>query len=186
MGRTASIQDDELMTRLGTAFRDFGYQGATLSLLAEATGLQKASLYHRFPGGKEQLAREVLEAAQSWLEDHVLGPLRSSGDPAARLAAMTNKVDEFYAGGRQACLLNMLSSGRNIDGPFAAAIKGMFQAWISAFAAVAMDAGADKKAARIRAQRVIALMQGSLVLSRGLGTPQPFRDFLKSAPAELL
>jgi len=60
------------------------------------------------------------------------------------------------------------------------------QAWISAFAAVAMDAGANKKAARMRAERVIALMQGSLVLSRGLGTPQPFRDFLKSAPAELL
>jgi TetR/AcrR family transcriptional regulator, lmrAB and yxaGH operons repressor len=134
------------------------------------------------------MAREVLEAAQSWLEDQVLGPLRRPGDPATRLAAMAKKVDEFYAGGRQACLLNMLSSGRNFDGPFAAAIKGMFQAWISAFAAVAMDAmdaGADKKAARMRAERVIALMQGSLVLSRGLGTPQPFRDFIKSAPAEL-
>jgi AcrR family transcriptional regulator len=186
MGRSASIESGELMARLGTAFRDLGYQGATLSLLAEASGLQKASLYHRFPGGKEQMAREVLEAAQSWLEEQVLGPLRRPGDPATRVAAMARKVDEFYAGGRQPCLLNMLSSGRDLEGPFDGAIKSMFQAWISALAAVAVDAGADKKTARIRAERVIALLQGSLVLARGLGTPQPFRDFLKSVPAELL
>jgi len=174
------------MTRLGNAFRNFGYEGTTLSLLAKATGLQKASLYHRFPGGKEQMAREVLESAQSWIEDQVLRPLRSSGDPASKVAAMAEKIDEFYSGGRQACLLNMLSSGRNLDGPFATEIKGMFQVWVTALSAVAVDAGVDKKVARTRAERFVALLQGSLVLSRGLGTLQPFRDFLKSAPGELL
>jgi len=186
MGRTATIEDGELVARLTEAFRNLGYEGATLALLAEATGLQKASLYHRFPGGKEQMAREVLESAQSWIEEHILRPLKGPGDPAARVAAMTHRLEELYDGGRQPCLLNALASGRNLEGPFAAEIKGMFQAWIAALAAVAVDAGLDKKAARSRAERFVALLEGSLVVARGLGTLQPFRDFLKSAPAELL
>jgi AcrR family transcriptional regulator len=185
MGRTATIDDGELVARLTEAFRNLGYEGATLALLAEATGLQKASLYHRFPGGKEQMAREVLESAQSWIEEHILRPLRSPGDPAARVSAMTQRLEELYSGGRQPCLLNVLASGRNLDGPFAAEIKGMFQAWITALSAVAVDAGADKKVARLRAERFVALLEGSLVVARGMGTLTPFRDFLKSAPAEL-
>ena len=41
-------------------FRAHGYEGATLSVITEATGLGKGSLYHFFPGGKEELAAAVL------------------------------------------------------------------------------------------------------------------------------
>jgi TetR/AcrR family transcriptional repressor of lmrAB and yxaGH operons len=41
-------------------FRKFGYDGVTIARISEATGLGKASLYHHFPQGKEQMAREVL------------------------------------------------------------------------------------------------------------------------------
>ena len=63
MSRTSAIDDGELIARLSGVFRDVGYEGATLSALAAATGLQKASLYHRYPGGKQQMADEVLAAA---------------------------------------------------------------------------------------------------------------------------
>jgi AcrR family transcriptional regulator len=174
------------MTRLTAVFRDVGYEGATLAMLAKASGLQKASLYHRFPGGNEQMAREVLEAAGSWLEDNVLLPLKGKGMPAARIGAMAKRLDEFYAGGHQACLLNMLASARIDDGAFTQLIKKGFDAWIVALAAVAAEAGFDRKASRARAQRAVIMLQGSLVLSRGMGTTRPFRAFLKSLPDELL
>ena len=50
MARPQSVQDQDLMQRLSCVFRDVGYDGASLSILSEATGLKKASLYHRFPG----------------------------------------------------------------------------------------------------------------------------------------
>lgn len=186
MGRRAVVEEEVLLARLSAVFRDFGYEAATLTMLSEATGLKKASLYHRFPGGKEQMAREVLESAGAWLEEHILAPLKGAGAPAARIGDMTKRLDEFYSGGKQACLLNMLSSSRIHEGPFTNLIRQMFEAWIEALSVVLTDAGADRKVARLRAERAIMLLQGSLVFSRGMGTTRPFREFLKALPRELL
>lgn len=185
MGRKATIPEEELIARLSRVFREVGYEGTTLSMLEEATGLKKASLYHRFPNGKEQMANEVLDNAQQWMEEHILTPLRGSAAPRARIDAMMTSLDQFYSGGKQACLLNMLSSSRIHDGPFTKSTRRMFEAWIDALSTVARDAGADPKMARLRAERVIMLLQGSLVLSRGVGSTDPFRKFLKSIPSEL-
>jgi AcrR family transcriptional regulator len=186
MGRKATIDEAELMNRLSRVFRDVGYDGATLTTLAEATGLKKASLYHRFPAGKEQMAREVLESAGVWLNDNILSPLKSEGPPKARLKAMVGKLDEFYSGGRQACLLNMLSSARIHEGPFVEPIKQIFEAWIDALTTVLEDSALDRRTARERAERAVIMLQGSLVFSRGMGTTRPFKAFLKSLPDELL
>lgn len=186
MGRKASVEEEELMARLSRVFRDVGYEGATLAMLAEATGLKKASLYHRFPEGKEQMAREVLESAGAWLEEHILSPLKGAGAPKDRINEMIKQLDAFYSGGKQACLLNMLSSARIHDGPFTKSIKQIFEAWIDALSAVLTDAGVDRKAARTRAERAVIMLQGSLVLSRGMGTTRPFREFLRTLSDELL
>src|SRR5437762_12723369 len=50
-----------LLPVLGEVFRAHGYEGATLALITEATGLGKGSLYHFFPGGKAQMAAAVLD-----------------------------------------------------------------------------------------------------------------------------
>jgi TetR/AcrR family transcriptional regulator, lmrAB and yxaGH operons repressor len=186
MGRKASVEEAELMARLSRVFRDVGYEGATLTMLSEATGLKKASLYHRFPDGKEQMAREVLENAGAWLEEHILAPLKGGGTPASRIAGMVEQLDAFYSGGKQACLLNMLSSARIHEGPFTKTIKQIFEAWIDGLTAVLTDAGVDGKEARSRAERGVIMLQGSLVFSRGMGTTRPFREFLQSLPGELL
>lgn len=186
MGRRATLDDEELLDRLGRVFREVGYAGASLTALSEATGLKKASLYHRFPGGKEQMAREVLEHAARWLEEEVLIPLRGDGEPRARLVAMARKLDSFYSGGKQACLLNMMSSAHIHEGPFVQPIKRVFRAWIDALAGVAREAGYDRGTAKARAERAVIHLQGALVLSRGTGTTRPFKELLKSLPDDLL
>lgn len=174
------------MVRLSNVFRDVGYAGATLTLLSQATGLKKASLYHRFPEGKEQMARETLEYAGTWLNDNILLPLKADGSPETRLKNMVRKIDEFYSGGKQACLLNMLSSAHIHEGPFIEPIKAIFEAWINALSSVLRDAGLTKPLARNRAERAVITLQGSLVFSRGMGTTRPFKQYLKSLPHELL
>ena len=110
MGRPALIADDELLARLGRVFRDVGYEGASLSILSEATGLKRPSLYHRFPGGKAQMAAEVIDAAEAWLDANALAVLRSDAPPRERIAVMVERLAEFYEDGERACLLNMLSA----------------------------------------------------------------------------
>lgn len=186
MARPQSIEDEDLLARLSCVFRDVGYEGASLALLSKATGLKKASLYHRFPNGKKQMAEEVLESALAWYETNVLAPLRSSASPEDRVAAVAKRLDVFYAGGQQACLLNMLASPRTERGPFSEAIMAAFEALITSFSAVARDAGCDAKSARVRAERVIMLLHGSLVMSRGLGSSKPFKSFLTGLADDLI
>lgn len=186
MPRPQSIEDADLLKRLSCVFRDVGYEGASLALLSEATGLKKASLYHRFPNGKQQMAEEVLESALAWYETNVLAPLQSAASPEDRVAAVVQKLDFFYSGGQQACLLNMLASPRAERGPFSAAIKSAFEALLAAFSAVARDAGFDAKSARLRAERSIMLLHGSLVMSRGLGSSRPFKSFLAGLADDLI
>lgn len=166
------------MARLTRVFSDVGYEGASLAMLAEATGLKKASLYHRFPRGKQQMAEDVIGAALVWYGHNILQPLHGDLPPADRIAIVIERLDAFYAQGRQACLLNMLASPRAADGPFSAAIKSAFEAIVAAFAKAARDAGHDHVAAQSRAERAVMLLHGSLVMSRGLGSPAPFQTFL--------
>ena len=186
MGRHTTIDDQDLVNKLTGVFRDVGYNGASLSALSEATGLKKASLYHRFPGGKEQMAVEVLASAEMWLSEHILSVLKNGASPEERILGMIGKLDEFYSGGRQACLLNMLSSAHIHQGPFRKLIKGVFLAWIEALQTVLIEAGFDEETAGKRAERALALIQGSLVLSRGMGTTKPFQEVLTRLPEELL
>jgi AcrR family transcriptional regulator len=185
VARHSSISDAELLNRLSAVFRDVGYAGASLAELSAATGLKRASLYHRFPGGKEQMAQEVLRAAGEWIGDNVLSVLKSDAPPRARIVAMAAKLKAFYSGGKQACLLNMLSSAHIHNGPFTKQIKAMFQALIDGLSAVLIEAGYDEADAASRAERAVILLQGSLVLSRGTGSTRPFQTFLSTLPDEL-
>lgn len=183
MARPQRVDDATLIERLSRTFRAVGYEGASLARLAQAVGMQKPSLYHRFPGGKQQMAEEVLAAARAWYVDHILAPLSSGGSPAERVGRVAQALDLFYDGGRQACLLNLLAQPPAEDSPFAEAIRDMFLALIGALADVSREAGMPD--AEERAVRAAALLHGSLVLSRGMGTTAPFAAFTRTLGREL-
>lgn len=186
MARPPSLDTEALTERLSTIFQEAGYAGASLGMLAEATGLRRASLYHRFPGGKQQMAEHVLDTVLAWVGEHVLQPLERAGDPRERLEEALRNLDDLYAGGARACLLNMLASSRTEDGPFSPRIREALRALIGAFARLASDAGLPGEAAGRRAERAVALIQGSLVLARGLGSALPFQHALADLQEEFL
>lgn len=186
MARQAILDDDALIHRLSKGFRDLGFEGASIAKLTKLAGLRKASLYHRFPGGKVQMADRVLKAAYDWLEENVLDVLRSDAPPQERLCAMTAALDTLYEGGERACIINMLSGPLAQDTPFVEPIRATLLAWADALAGCIADAGLPKVVARRRAMRAIAMIQGSLVLARGLKSTQLFSDELARLPADLL
>lgn len=183
MARPQRLDYETLIERLSQTFRAVGYEGASLARLAHAVGMQKPSLYHRFPGGKQQMAEEVLTAARAWYADHILSPLSSAGSPAERIERVARALDLFYDGGRQACLLNLLAQPPSENSPFAAAIRDMFAVLIEAFADLSRAAGASDPDER--AVRAAALLHGSLVLSRGMASTAPFTAFTSTLAREL-
>lgn len=186
MARHKQVDNETLIRKLTQVFRDYGYEGASLTNLSKATGLKKASLYHRFPGGKEEMALEVLNRAGNWVGENIVSPLKSNIKPENKIKIMVKKLDEFYSGGNDSCLLNMLASPEIAKGPFTTHIKEAFQLWIATLTDVLIESGIDSKESRVRAENAIAMLQGTLVISRGMNDPKPFKNFLKSLPKSLL
>ncbi|MGF1458975.1 MAG: TetR/AcrR family transcriptional regulator [Leptolyngbyaceae cyanobacterium] len=171
--------------RLFALFQQYGYDGATLAKISEATGLGKASLYHHFPGGKDEMVVSVLGYSQSWLEGNVLQILRGEGTPAMRLQTMCDRVNELYAGGTSPCLLAILQSGTGRS-TFHAQIKLTLQNWIAAIATVLTEAGFEAGEARQRGEDALIAIQGALMLSQGLDASEIFQRSLQALPKTLL
>jgi AcrR family transcriptional regulator len=164
---------DELIVALGEIFRERGFEGASLSVITERTGLGKGSLYNLFPGGKAEMAQVVLEEVAAWFERHVFVPLRESADPAAGIAHMFDAVIRFFRSGRRVCLVGTFALDDTRD-RFAAEIRTYFTAWTEALAAALTRDGFDPQAARAMAEDVVAGIQGALVLARSQQDPAVF------------
>lgn len=173
------------MRKLLLLFRQYGYEGATLTRISEATGLGRASLYHHFPKGKEEMATAVLEYVDRWMAENILNPLKADGNPGDRLQNMVTKVNALYESGGRPCILAALSMGDSHD-LFYRQIQTALQSWIDAISQVLIDDGIDAANARLRAENAILQIQGALILSRGLNNTAPFQRVLQQLPDELL
>ncbi|GJL57105.1 MAG: TetR family transcriptional regulator [Nitrospirales bacterium] len=179
------VNENELLDRLTDVFRTYGYEGASLSKISEVTGLQRASLYHRFPGGKEDMAKAVLERAGQWLTGQVLAPLSEPGKPADRIRHMAKELHSFYAGGKHCCLLDSLSFGSD-DSDIRQHVQQGMSEWVDKLAKVVREAGVSSKNARQHAQDAISHIQGTLVVARVMKDYGPFERMLSELPTTLL
>jgi len=158
---------------LAEIFRELGYEGATLSRITERTGIGKGSLYHFFPGGKEEMAAAVLAEIDRWFEDFIYEPLRRD-EPAVAIAAMWRGVDDYFRSGGRICLVGAFA----LDGTrerFSEAINSYFRRWVEALAGALTQAGRNSGEARAEAEAAVLGIQGALVLSRALDDHDVFR-----------
>jgi TetR/AcrR family transcriptional regulator, lmrAB and yxaGH operons repressor len=185
MARPETISRNDLLARLTEVFRSAGYEGASLSRLSRETGLAKAALYHRYAGGKEEMAHAVLAEVGREMAATVLKPLDDGGPPRRKITAMRDGLAAFYAGGECACLADLFSiegTPQAVRAPLAAGLK----AWIAAIARVLREAGFEPDEAARRAEDAVIRIQGALVVSRAVGDTRSFRRTLERLPDELL
>ena len=176
MGST-KVEKDVVIDKLMEVFRSVGYDGASLADLAAATGLKKASLYHRFPEGKQAMAHAVLDHVADWNESEVVEVLMSSKPADKRLNMVLDSINDLYNGGRLACILRALSHGTAAD-LFRNKIAAIFQNWVVAFAHLATDFGHEPEIAKHLAESTLIRIQGSLILAQTLQQPDLFQNAL--------
>ncbi len=180
-----ALDKSEIVCKLVPVFRAFGYEGATLSRISKATGLGRASLYHHFPNGKQEMAQAVLNYVNEWFDATVLEPLRSSEQPVKRLMAMSKSLNQFYNCGQDTCLLSLFTLGECHD-LFQAQVKQGLNTWIDHLTPVLIEAGLSIEQAHQRAEDAVIQIQGALVLTRGLSSTEPFERILQQLPDQLL
>lgn len=184
MTKTEAARGD-ILAALAEVFRAHGYEGATLALISEATGLGKGSLYNFFPDGKEQMAAEVLASIDRWFVDNIYTPLRTASDPAKDIAAMYAATDAYFRSGQRVCLVGVVALGASRD-IFAAKVKTYFVGWVDALAAALRRLGDEKGVARRKAEHAVLEIQGALVIARALDDPKVFSRALAESQKRLL
>ena len=177
------VSDQRIFDKLLEVFRLYGFEGASLSRISKATGLKRASLYHRFPGGKEEMALALLKRTREGLRSEILAPLVDSGNPAARVRSMATGIHRFYKGGRRSCLLDTLSLGTSPV--LRASQRAMMREWRDAMASLAREAALLPTTARRRAEDALVGIEGALILARVSGDLKPFSRVMKGLPSLL-
>ncbi len=171
MARPATHSKFELLAKLSAIFRTDGFDGASMQALSQKTGLSKASLYHHFPGGKQEMAQKVLGEEGRRLQSLVLQPLLAD-DPVLALNKSLQGVEAFYRGAVPQCLMNSIMLGRGGD-LFGGTIASAVAVWRTRLASAYEAAGASDDEASAWAAYAIERIQGSLILCRVEASRKP-------------
>lgn len=178
------LNDAELAEKALELFRQRGYEGTSVNDLAAATGLEKASLYYRFPGGKKDIALAAAAHVGQWFAENIFTPLAVPGPSGDRIKAVCRRLRTFYGDGAKPCILDALSL-RGGPPELAGALSEAYKAWVESFAAIARESGLGRRLAEDRARQALIQIEGSLVLSRVTGNRKIFLDALSALPGLL-
>lgn len=174
-----------LILRLYDLFRRKGYDGVSIADVSAATGLGKSSLYHHFPGGKAEMAEAVVAHTRAAMEREFFAPLAAATPIADRVSGFLESASRIYGAGEGPCALASLSAAAS-GGPLGEGVTQLFRDWVDALSQALESGGLPPHEARQRAVRALALIQGGLVLSRGLKDTSAFAEALSGARDELL
>lgn len=177
---------DDIVATLYDLFRRRGFEGASLSDISEATGLGRSSLYHHFPGGKDDMAAAVADFATEWVGKNLLAPLRSDAPIETRIGAMMAATRKMYDGGATPCLVASLIISPGLDQQSVQRIRSILRDWIDAIATALAADGRPAYEARRRATAAVIAVQGALLVARACGEDRIFGETLDRLEQELI
>jgi TetR/AcrR family transcriptional repressor of lmrAB and yxaGH operons len=137
------------------------------------TGASRGSVYHHFPGGKDELVRAAIDVAGRYLLD-ALDAL--DGQPADAVVA------RFLDVWRHVLVASRFESGCAVaavtvaaDSPtYLGQVAAIFRGWQTRLAALLVNGGLSKAAADRLATWVIASTEGAVLLARADQSVEPF------------
>src|ERR1700760_518011 len=142
-----------------------GLQGASFSEILEASGAPRGSLYHHFPGGKDELVLAALDLAGNQALD-VLGRLsgKSPREIAEAFLSLWRTVltrSEFSAG----CAVVAVTVAADSE-ELRNRAAGILKSWRERLATLFAESGLPKKKARAIAASLVAACEGAVILAR--------------------
>jgi AcrR family transcriptional regulator len=174
---------------VSTAADLFGRQGLSatgIKQILAGSEAQFSSLYHHFPGGKDQLAAEAIRIAglgyQQLVEEvwdgagGLLASVRAVFDGAALVLEATDYAD--------ACPIAIVAlEVASTNEELRLATADVFASWNRALVSRFVGAGLDSSVAKELAVALVALLEGAFILSRAAKSPEPMHVAGRTATA---
>src|SRR5215212_10665074 len=173
---TATNTKDRLVGASAELFRRQGYSGTGVKqILAEASA-PFGSLYHHFPGGKEELGAETIRRS-----GYLYGMLFA--EIVAPAPDLLTGVGDFFAGAARtlvetdyadACpIATVALEVSSVSEPMREACADVFNAWIAGATERFAQEGLDRDRARAHALHFLTALEGAFVLARALRSTEP-------------
>jgi len=158
-------------------FREHGYLGTALSDVVTESAAPRGSMYFHFPGGKEELATEVtlLHAADAIAK---INRAAAASRTAAQLIAAfvgRERDDIVSSNYREGCAVApIVIESTPASDQLSDATRRAFQDLITTLAARLTEKNIPVSRATQLATNVWSSVEGALILSRVLRSPEPF------------
>ncbi|WP_329019268.1 TetR/AcrR family transcriptional regulator [Streptomyces sp. NBC_01601] len=169
-------------------FRRHGYSATGLKRIAAEADAPFGSIYHFFPGGKQQLAEDMIRTSGTEYGRMVLALLDSVPDPAESLEhAFDAAADDLAAADyADACPIGTVAlEVASSNDVLRIATAEVFEEWVGTATGWFGHWVAEPKTARSLAYSMVMMLEGAFMLSRAARDPEPLRVAGRSM-AELL
>jgi TetR/AcrR family transcriptional regulator, lmrAB and yxaGH operons repressor len=162
-------------------FRQRGYHATGLNDILDVAQAPKGSMYHHFPGGKEQIGVAVIESMTlSLLSLFAASRARSTealvaqvGEQLVQVAEKTNyDICAMYSG---------FVAARNNSPLLGQAVQAAYQDMLQALQARLLRDGQSPRSAKDKAQLVVALLEGGSLLAQAQHDANAFRLAVRHA-----
>jgi len=157
-------------------YRRQGMAATGLKQIATAAGAPFGSIYHHFPGGKEQISEEVIHA-EGVRYGLLVGPQLAAvtdiaeeiPDIFASAAALLEELDYTEACSIETIALEVASTNERLR----TATETVFSGWIDALTQWFTQTGLSEDACRSLALGCLTSLEGAFVLCRSLRSTEP-------------
>jgi AcrR family transcriptional regulator len=167
-------------------FREHGYSGTGFRDVIEHSGAPRGSIYHHFPGGKEQLAADTVAWAAAVIERRIERAAQN-GDPVVALGMFVDAWREVleHSNFRAGCPIVAVAAEAHAGSTATAAAAAAFARWQDLITRALLDAGVGRTDARRLATLVVAAVEGAILLCRARRDIRPLRDVHRALEATL-
>jgi AcrR family transcriptional regulator len=172
----SSTTKDRILESTAELFRRQGYMGTGMKQIAAEASAPFGSVYHFFPGGKEDLCAEVIRTSGRLY-------MQLFATIAAEAPDVLSAVQDFFAGAAEtlretsyadACpIATVALEVASTNEPLRMATADVFQQWIDGATDYFAFAGIPRPRAHELAFSMLSLLEGAFIFSRAMRTTEP-------------
>jgi TetR/AcrR family transcriptional repressor of lmrAB and yxaGH operons len=152
-----------------------GVQGTSFSEVLELTDTPRGSIYHHFPGGKDELVAEAISLLGSVVTERIRNAEANQPEQVAEAFAQGWREFVEATDLKSVCVMSAVTVGAGADSEgLLPVVAAGFASWRDALAHAYTRTGLSKPDSRRLALTSIAALEGAMIVARAEQSMEPF------------
>lgn len=152
-----------------------GVQGTSFSEVLELTDTPRGSIYHHFPGGKDELVAEAISLLGSVVTERIRNAEANQPEQVAEAFAQGWREFVEATNLKSVCVMSAVTVGAGADSEgLLPVVAAGFASWRDALADAYTRTGLSKPDSRRLALTSIAALEGAMIVARAEQSMEPF------------